>query len=134
TDVDRLPEWNRAIEDVRERPDAMAPGAEWVVTMHPPRYPRWRSRSTCLEIDAARGVFAYRTRTDDGNPSWAGWRWEITPESGGSRVVVSYDLNPRTWWRTRLFSRMRNRDLSRNEIPQSLAAIAGALGATAGSN
>lgn len=36
TDVGRLPEWNGAIEAVTDRPPALAEGAEWTVTMHPP--------------------------------------------------------------------------------------------------
>ena len=39
TDVDRLPEWNGAIEAVVERPPALAEGAEWTIKMHPPRLP-----------------------------------------------------------------------------------------------
>ena len=35
TDIDRLPEWNRAIETVIERPDRLAVGANWTVGMHP---------------------------------------------------------------------------------------------------
>jgi hypothetical protein len=31
TDFDRLPEWNRAVKRILDRPAALAPGAEWVV-------------------------------------------------------------------------------------------------------
>jgi hypothetical protein len=37
TDIDRLPEWNRAIEHVVERSHELTPGTEWVVKMHPGR-------------------------------------------------------------------------------------------------
>jgi uncharacterized protein YndB with AHSA1/START domain len=36
TDVNRLPEWNAAIEAVVERPSALAEGVEWTIKMHPP--------------------------------------------------------------------------------------------------
>ena len=39
TDVDRLPEWNTAIERVLERPPELTAGAEWTIKMHPPRLP-----------------------------------------------------------------------------------------------
>jgi uncharacterized protein YndB with AHSA1/START domain len=45
TDVDRLPEWNTAIERVLERPPALAEGVEWTIKMHPPRLPSWTSIS-----------------------------------------------------------------------------------------
>ena len=51
TDVDRLPEWNRAIERVVERAPELAPGTEWVVKMHPSRGMTWQSRSRVEEID-----------------------------------------------------------------------------------
>ncbi len=35
TDVDRLPDWNRAIEVVVAPAPDLAPGVEWVVKMHP---------------------------------------------------------------------------------------------------
>ena len=35
TDINRLPEWNAAIERVVEAPGSLAYGSEWVVVMHP---------------------------------------------------------------------------------------------------
>ena len=51
TDVDRLPEWNRAIERVVEPASDLIPGTEWVVKMHPSRGMTWQSRSRVEEID-----------------------------------------------------------------------------------
>jgi len=134
TDVDRLPEWNTVVRKVLERPARMAVGAEWVVRIRPPKFPSWPSRSTCLELDPEHGVFAHRSRSDDGNPSWADWRWELGEEDGGTRIAVSYALNPRSWWRTVLFSRLRHSQLGNTEIRDSIAALGRALGATTRSN
>jgi len=129
TNVDRLPEWNVVVRAVVERPAEMAVGAQWVVRIRPPGFPSWLSRSTCVELDRDRHVFAYRTQTVDGNPSWVDWRWEVTDERGGSRVAVSYDLNPRTRPRITVFSRLRHRQLRGTEIPASIAALGRALDA-----
>jgi len=51
TDIDRLPEWNGAIEKVIERPDRLVAGASWTVGMHPTRGMRWKSVSTLQELD-----------------------------------------------------------------------------------
>ncbi|MGH9267059.1 MAG: hypothetical protein ACRD0D_02670 [Acidimicrobiales bacterium] len=69
--MDRLPEWNNTIQRVVERPDTLIEGAEWVVAVKPPGMPEWLSRATTVEHDPAGRRFRYRTRTDDGNPSWA---------------------------------------------------------------
>jgi uncharacterized protein YndB with AHSA1/START domain len=37
TDIDRLPDWNTAIEALVRRPPVLVRGVEWEVTMHPPR-------------------------------------------------------------------------------------------------
>lgn len=37
TDIDHLPEWNGAIEQVTERPAGLTAGATWTVEMHPAR-------------------------------------------------------------------------------------------------
>ncbi len=43
--------------------------------------------------EPADAVFAYRSCTDDGNPWYAIWRWQIAPDGdGASRVTVSWDL------------------------------------------
>jgi uncharacterized protein YndB with AHSA1/START domain len=73
TDLARLPEWNVIMTGVVERPESLAPGAEWVVELKA-MGKTWWSRSRVQEFDAAQRVIAYRSRTDDGNPSYAIWR------------------------------------------------------------
>ena len=124
TDIGRLPEWNEIMTRVIERPDALVPGSQWVVEFHA-MGGTWRSRSTLQEIDPASRRFAYRSQTDDGNPSFAVWSWEVAEENGGSRVQLSWDVNPKTFWRRVLLARIRSRQL-RKEVPESLAALAGA--------
>jgi uncharacterized protein YndB with AHSA1/START domain len=68
TDVDRLPDWNTAIERVLERPPELTTGAEWTIKMHPPRLPSWTSISRVEELDRRHLRFAYETRNGDGNP------------------------------------------------------------------
>ncbi len=126
TDVGRLPEWNRIITDVLERPESLNPGAEWVVQLKAMGN-SWPSRSTIEEYDPRRYVFAYRSRTDDGNPSYARWRWTVEPAAdGGSRVTVSWELHPQTFWRRALLVRIRSRQLQR-EVPASIDSLARAL-------
>jgi uncharacterized protein YndB with AHSA1/START domain len=130
TDLDRLADWNAIMTGVVDRPETLAAGAEWVVEFKAMGN-RWRSRSRVEEYDAARRVFAYRSCTDDGNPSYAIWRWEVeaAPE-GESRVTVSWDLNPATFWRRVLLARIRARQL-RREVPASIDALARTLQASA---
>jgi uncharacterized protein YndB with AHSA1/START domain len=131
TDVDRLPEWNRAIERIAEAPArALTEGDEWQVVMHPPHLPSWGSRSTVVEIDPGTRTFAYRTVNADGNPSYAQWRWEVEPEGGSSRVTVSWDVYLKTVDRRWLGGPIRRRGL-RHEVAASLPALAAACGAGA---
>jgi uncharacterized protein YndB with AHSA1/START domain len=126
TDLDRLADWNRAIVDVTERPGRLAPGAEWVVTMHAMGQ-TWASRSKVVALEPATGRFHYRSCTDDGNPSWAEWTWTVQPiDAARSSVRVSWALNPKTFWRRVLFVRIRARQLRRTELPRSLAQLADA--------
>lgn len=125
TDIDRLPEWNKVIQRVVERPEGLNEGAEWVVAIKPPGMPEWLSRSRTLEHDPATHRFRYRTFTDDGNPSWATWEWDVKAAGEGSTVTVSWELHPQTFARRVIFSRIRNRAL-RREVPESIAAV-GAL-------
>ena len=122
TDIDRLPEWNAVMTDVVESPAALAPGTEWVVGFRAMGQ-SWNSRSRLDEIDRARRVFQYRSGTDDDNPSYTTWRWQIEPAGDGSRVTLSWDLNPKTFWRRALVAHLRSRQL-RSEVPASLAALA----------
>lgn len=123
TDVARLPEWNRAMTSVVEQPERLDVGAEWVVEFHALGQ-TWRSRSILEEIDPARRRFAYRSGTDDGNPSFARWTWTVAHDEAGSRVTVRWELHPVTFWRRVLLVRVRIRQLARTEIPASLAALA----------
>jgi uncharacterized protein YndB with AHSA1/START domain len=126
TDIDRLPEWNSIIVKVVERPETLSPGAEWVVQLKALGN-SWESRSTVEEFDPARFVFSYRSQTDDGNPSYTRWRWTVEAAAGGqSRVTVSWDLHPQTFWRRALLVRIRGRQLQR-EVPASIDSLARAL-------
>jgi uncharacterized protein YndB with AHSA1/START domain len=126
TDIERLPEWNACIESVVERPASLNADAEWVVKIHVPGMPRWDSRSRVVELDRGARRFVYRTQTDDGNPSFAIWTWEVTPADGDTEVTVRWDVHPETFWRRNLFSRIRRRGLDK-EAPESLEALAAAL-------
>jgi uncharacterized protein YndB with AHSA1/START domain len=128
TDVDRLPEWNVAIERVLERPPELAEGVEWTIKMHPPRTLSWTSISRVEEIDRDRLRFAYETRNGDGNPSYTKWAWEITGAGGGAEVTVTWDVYLKTADRRYLGGPMRKRQLAR-EVPNSLTAMAGAVAA-----
>lgn len=123
TDIDRLPEWNDAMTAVIEKPNRLEAGAEWLVEFHALGQ-TWRSRSVVEEIDVATRRFVYRSGTDDGNPSYARWSWDVSDHSDGSHVSVSWELHPATFWRRVLLVRIRARQLARNEVPASLAALA----------
>lgn len=125
TDVAGLPGWNRAMTSVIEQPDRLDVGAEWLVEFHALGQ-TWRSRSVVEELDEPRRRFTYRSGTDDGNASYARWSWTVTEEGAGSRVTVAWELRPATFWRRALLARIRARQLARTEVPQSLAALAGA--------
>lgn len=126
TDIDRLPEWNSIIVEVVERPEALSPGAKWVVRLKAMGN-SWASRSTIEEHDPRGHVFAYRSSTDDGNPSYTRWRWAVEPAADGeSRVTVSWESHPQTFWRRVLLARVRDRQL-RREVPGSIDALAHAL-------
>jgi hypothetical protein len=120
-DLDRLPEWNAIMTRVVDRPSTLASGAEWVVEFSAMGQ-TWRSGSRVEELDSAARVFAYRSGTDDGNPSYAIWRWRVEPAPGGARVMVSWDLHPETFWRKLLLVRIRSRQL-RREVPASIESL-----------
>ena len=131
TDIAALPTWNARMTRVVEQPAALEPGAEWVVEFRALGQ-KWRSRSTVEELDVASRRFAYRSRTDDGNPSYGRWTWEVAEDPAGSRVTVTSELHPVTFWRRVLLGRIRARQLARTELPASLAALASATGTTTG--
>src|SRR5258708_39635988 len=114
TDISRLPDWNRAITDVVEAPERLDTGAVWKVRLHALGQ-SWVSKSTVSVLDRAEGRFAYRSQSDDGNPSYADWEWHIEPDGTGSAVTVSVDMNPITFWRRHLLIRIR-RPVLRKEM------------------
>jgi len=124
TDIDRLPTWNAHIERVLEPASApLDEGVEWVVRMRA-MGTTWPSRARVLVHDPVAYRFEHVSRSDDGNPSWADWRWQVTPlPDGRSRLSVSWAVNPRTFWRQLLFSKIRHAQLD-EEVPASLAALA----------
>ena len=124
TDIDRLPEWNTAMEAVVDRPATLTPGSEWTVRMHPPRMPAWGSVSRVDEIDRVTRRFSYETRNTDGNPSWVTWSWSVDPtDEGGTTITVRWTCTLRTLDRKLFAGPMRKRQLAR-EVPNSLAALA----------
>ncbi len=122
TDIAHLPHWNDAITTLIEQPDQLDVGAQWVVEMHALGQ-SWHSRSTVEVSDPAGRCFAYRSVTDDGNPSYALWTWVVADHPDGALVTVACELHPRTFWRRVLLVRIRARQLSRTELPRSLAAL-----------
>lgn len=130
TDIARLPAWNDRMTAVVDCPRDLTVGAEWVVGFRVLGR-SWHSRSVVDEVDTARRRFAYRSRTDDGNPSEARWTWEVTDDAAGCRVTVTWSLKPATFWRRLLLVRVRARQLARTELPASLAALARASAAAA---
>ena len=125
TDVSRLPEWNQAITDVVEAPERLDAGSVWKVRLHALGQ-TWVSKSQVSAIDPLTGRFAYRSQSDDGNPSYADWEWHFDADGDGSMVTVTADLNPITFWRKHLLIRIR-RPALRKEMQASLAALGGVL-------
>lgn len=122
TDVDRLPQWNKRIAKILQPPDApMAPGTEWVVKMSVPPA-TWPSRSRVAVYDADRMSFEHVTQTDDGNPSYAVWKWSVVGTDAGARVDVAWSVHPKTFWRRLLFAKLRRKQLV-EETAASLAAL-----------
>ena len=86
-DVDRLPEWNAHVHhviDKSERP--LASGVDSVIQMRA-MWTRWPSRSTALTVDRSTLSFEHRSCSDDGNPSYALWSWQVTPTPSGSTLT-----------------------------------------------
>ena len=121
TDIEHLPDWNLEIPKVIERPAVLAVGAQWVVRIHAMKT-HWNSRSTVTELDLAKHRFAYRSQTDDSNPSFADWLWELTPTDGGTRVTVSVAGRPKTRFRKLIASRIRPSGLGK-AMQQSLETL-----------
>jgi hypothetical protein len=71
------------------------------------------------ELDPVSRRFAHTSCSDDGNPSFAYWTWELAPTDAGTRITVSWELQPKTFWRKWLLARIRHRQL-KNEVGTSL--------------
>lgn len=125
TDIKRLPEWNQGIVEVVELPDQLNEGSIWKVRVRAMGQ-SWVSKSTVTELGPESGRFAYRSQSDDGNPSFADWVWHIEPDGAGSRVTVTVDVNPLTFWRRHLFVKIRRMGL-RKEMWASLTALQSAV-------
>ena len=124
TDLTRLPSWNAAISRVAYAPLALEEGAEWIVELHVLGR-TWLSRSRVLTLDPGTRTFAYRSQTDDDNPSYAEWCWSVTAQADGSSLVsVTYDLHPLTFWRKHVLAPLRRSQLGVSELPRSLVALA----------
>ncbi len=122
TDVARLPKWNAAITAVIQQPDRLEVGAEWIVEMHALGQ-TWPSRSFVETLDPVGRCFAYRSVTDDGNPSYALWTWIVADHPDGALVTVAGELHPHTFWRRLLLVHIRSRQLARTELVHSLVAL-----------
>jgi len=125
TDLQRLPEWNRGITELVEAPGRLEEGAVSQVRIHAMGQ-SWVSKSTASALDKGTLHFAYRSQSDDGNPSYADWAWRIESEDDGARATVTVNLVPITFWRRYLFVRIRRPGL-RKEMSESLAALTALL-------
>jgi hypothetical protein len=123
TDIERLPEWNAAIENVVAMPECLVPGTQWTVQMHPAKGMRWKSVSTLGAMDNDRFAFSYRTVNADGNPSYSLWNWTVMPAGSAVDLGVRWDVFLRTWDRRVLGGPVRRRQL-RREVTGSLRALA----------
>jgi hypothetical protein len=121
TDIASLPEWNAAIAEVLEQPHQLISGSVWKVRFHALGQ-SWVSKSTLVELDEAERRFCHRSQTDDGNPSYADWEWNVTPDGAGARVTVVVELHPLTFWRKYLLVHLRRVAL-RREMKASLVAL-----------
>jgi uncharacterized protein YndB with AHSA1/START domain len=127
SDPRRLPVWNHAITEVVEAPGHLEPGSVWKVRLHALSQ-SWVSTSQASVIDPVSGLFAYRSQTDDGNPSYADWEWRVQPnQQGGSTVTVTVELHPTTFLRKHILIRIR-RPALRREMRESLRALGEAAG------
>jgi len=120
TDPAGLPRWNRRIVRVVEQPAVLEPRAEWVVQMRIYGQ-KFLSRSRVLQLDPRAGRFQYRS-SPDGDPDFAVWTWDVSPEGTGARVRVLWDLNPKLFMNRMFWVRLRVRGLPK-EVGESLTAL-----------
>ena len=120
TDPAELPKWNRHIARTLDHPTHLEEGAEWVVQMdiYGQKFP---SRSRVLTLDAEAGRFEYQS-SPDGDPDFAIWSWEVAPDGSGSRVRVTWDLNPKLFLMRMLWSPLRARGLPK-DVAASLTSL-----------
>jgi hypothetical protein len=124
TAIDHLPEWNKRVARVTYSSEIpLGEGVEWTVQMSVPPGAKWPSRSRVLRYNSDDFNFEYVSQTDDGNPSFVIWRWEIARVPNGSQVHVAWDAHPKTFWRKLLFAKLRRRQLP-SEVLASLHALA----------
>ncbi|MEY2468526.1 MAG: Polyketide cyclase / dehydrase and lipid transport [Actinomycetota bacterium] len=129
TDVSRLPDWNSCIDRVVEQPASLQEGAEWLVVIHVPHLPKWKSRSTCQHIDREALRFVYKSTSEDKNPSFIDWFWEVTDRGGRAEVTVRWHGYPLTRFRQKIAAPLRSRQLER-ETRASLDALASCVRST----
>lgn len=127
TDIQGLQTWNEGIVELVEVPDRLQEGSLWKVRVRAMGQ-SWVSTSTVTELNPDGGRFSYRSQSDDGNPSYADWAWHVEPDGAGSRVTVTVDLNPTTFWRRHLLIKVRRPGL-RKEMQRSLEALPSAISA-----
>jgi hypothetical protein len=121
-DIDRLPEWNAHVHHVIDRPERPLEAAtEWVIQMRA-MGGRWPSRARALTVDRAGLSFEHRSCSDDGNPSYALWSWQVRPSENGSALTVTWAVYPRSFWRKLLIARAR-RPVLAQEVRASLAGM-----------
>lgn len=125
TDLPGLPSWNTRMTGVVELPADLREGAEWVVAFHIAGS-RFTSRSHVIELDRPARRFVYRSKREDGNPSFTIWSWKVDPEVGGagSEVTLEWELRPATLFRKKVVAPLRGRQIERSDVPASLAALA----------
>lgn len=128
-DLDRLADWNAAIEALVEGPRELTEGAEWTVKMHPRRMPSLLSISRVELLDVPQLRFAYETRNADGNASRVIWSWSVEANGDGAEVTVAWDCHVESVDRKFFSGPMRKRRLAR-EVPNSLTALCRAAART----
>jgi hypothetical protein len=122
TDVRRLTDWNTHVEQIIEDPGPrLAEGVEWVVQIHA-MGTRWPSRSHVSVLDRDGLRFEYTSRTDDGNPSYVVWSWQVAAHDRGSELTVTWAGYPKTFWRRALLARVRSPRLDA-EVHASLSGL-----------
>lgn len=120
TDISSLDEWNHRIQRVVLEPGRLEPDAEWLVELKILGQ-RFESRSRVIEMDPVARRFRYRS-SPEGDPDFAIWTWEVEPDGSGSRVRVTWDLNPQQLVNRVFWVRVRSRGLNK-ELPASLRAL-----------